>query len=168
MATCQAMGTLFVMCLGKPVEPADMFAMALFTWDPRLAIEVPEIDDEHAQLFAAADQLHAAIGQGVSKESVRAHLASLIDHSQAHFAHEEQLMIRCGYPEFQEHKAQHKYLMERILQFQRDFVPRRAALEAAMLRFLKDWLIRHIDESDRKIAAHLHSASATAATRKDG
>lgn len=138
--------------------------MALFTWNLRYAIEVPHLDAEHARLFALADRLHAAIAQGDPRESVRARLASLVKHSRDHFAHEEQLMIGCGYPEFERHRAQHEDLMARVVQFQCDFAAERAALRPEMLRFLKDWLSRHIDEYDRPVAVHLNFRRKVAAT----
>ena len=141
--------------LTKRPLPADMSAMALFTWHSHYAVGIPQVDAEHAHLFALADGLHATVAQGASKESVRAGLASLIDYTRAHFAHEEDLMMRCRYPGFRQHKAEHDRLTEKALQFQRDFQPERMARNAKMLRFLKDWLTMHIANSDRSMAEHL-------------
>jgi len=134
-----------------------MSVMALFTWHPHYTVGIPHIDDEHSHLFALADGLHASVAQGASKESVRAGLASLIDYTRAHFAHEEDLMMRCHYPFFRQHKAEHDRLTEKALQFQRDFRPERMARNAQMFRFLKEWLTVHIGNADRSMAAHLKS-----------
>jgi len=132
--------------------------MALFTWHPHYTVGIPLVDAEHAHLLALADGWHAAVAQGAPEDSIRAGLASLIDYTRAHFAHEEDLMIRCRYPDFRKHKAEHDRLTEKALQFQRAFRPERIARNAEMFRFLKDWLTLHMANSDRCMAVYLGGA----------
>jgi hemerythrin-like metal-binding protein len=134
---------------------ADKSYMALFTWQSQYTIGIPEMDAEHEQLFALADALHASLGLGASPESVRASLSRLIDQTRAHFAHEEELMVRSRYPELERHKGEHSVLTEKALAFQRSFEPARAARDAEPLRVLRDWLTRHITISDRLLGEFL-------------
>jgi len=129
--------------------------MALFSWNPHDALGVPEIDTAHVGLFVLADELHAALAQGLSLELVRNRLSALIDGTRAHFAHEEGLMLRNAYPRYQQHKAEHDDLIRQALDFQREVAAQRIAVSAGMLQFLKDWLTRHIRESDRLVADYL-------------
>ena len=131
--------------------------MALFTWHPHYAVGIPQIDAEHAHLFDLADKLHATVAQGAPKQSIQDGLASLIDHARAHFAQEEGVMIRCHYPDFRRHEAEHDQLTGAALQFQREFLAGRNVRSEQMLRFLADWLTVHIDNSDRPMAAFLGS-----------
>jgi len=137
--------------------------MALFTWHSHYAVGIPELDAQHAHLFVLADRLLTTMAQGASKDALQSCLASIIDHTRAHFAHEEELMIRCRYAEFKQHKAQHDELTESALQFQREFRAERTARNAAMLRFLQEWLTFHIQNSDRRMAEYLKAEWAEAA-----
>jgi hemerythrin len=142
---------------------ADMDAMALFTWHPRFAVGLPQVDAEHMRLFALADELHAAVAQGASKKSIQAVLATLIDQARAHFAHEERLMLQSGCPDFQEHKAEHERLTEKALGLQREFLLEQDRWNAEALRSLYQWLTSHVVSRDRTMAVYLGSGNCPAA-----
>ena len=134
--------------------------MALFTWNAQYALGNPQIDAEHKQLFALAEQLHHVMSTGAPAESVGKVLASLIDYTKTHFSHEEQLMVRHQYPEYKAHKALHDELTDKVLALQRDFAAKKVCLSIDIMRFLKDWLSHHIGNSDRKIAEFLKAHAA--------
>jgi hemerythrin len=58
------------------------------------------------------------------------------------------------YPDFAAHKAAHEELTRQVLQFQEDFrAGRVAAIGISLLQFLKTWLEKHIQETDRRYSA---------------
>ena len=142
---------------GKPPS-IRYICMALFTWRSAYATGVGEIDADHMRLFALAEGLHAALAQNSDKSDLRDRLAALIDHTRAHFAREERIMLGCDYPGLAGHRAEHEDLTGTALRIQRQFLMDRARLSAETLRSLKEWLARHIETSDRLLAEHLLSA----------
>jgi hemerythrin len=94
-----------------------------------------------------------ATGQG--KTAVGRTLDRLIQYTTVHFAHEERLMRLYDYPDAPAHKAEHEALVKQVLKFQEDFQAGRATITVQLLHFLKDWLVKHIQCSDLKMAPTL-------------
>ena len=61
-----------------------------------------------------------------------------------------------GYADYQAHKAEHDELTKQVLDFQRRFQARSAGLSMELMAFLKNWLINHIQGSDKQYAPFLH------------
>ena len=129
-----------------------MACMALFKWSPLLQLGIPEVDADHQRLFSLADELHVAVSQAAAPREIQDRLASLIDHSRAHFAREEEFMARCNYPGRATHTAEHEQLTARALHLQREFIVNGRALSSEILRSLHEWLVSHIDTADRSLS----------------
>jgi hemerythrin len=82
----------------------------------------------------------------------------LIDYTKVHFAHEEKLMAEHGYPDSPGHKAEHVALAKQVLDVQAKFKSGASAvLSMDVLNFLKEWLLKHIQGTDKKYVAHFKS-----------
>lgn len=127
----------------------------MFEWKSDYSLGHGDIDRQHQRLFALASDLHTAMTQGKGKDALSATLARLIDYTKTHFATEERLMQAHHYPEYPHHKAAHDALTARVLEFQKEFEAGRVGMTVELLQFLKDWLQKHIGETDRKVAAFL-------------
>lgn len=66
------------------------------------------IDKEHRELFKAVNDLLDACGKGEGRSSVQKTGAFLSNYVKNHFAHEEQLQVKNGYPGYTAHKAFHE------------------------------------------------------------
>src|SRR5579862_7146579 len=124
--------------------------MSLFEWKESYSIGVAEIDAQHRKLYHLADQLHAAMNAGKSSDVIAQVLAELVMYTKTHFAAEERLMQRCGYPEFAAHKATHDELTRRVVDLQQQQKSGKTMLSIETLRFLSQWLQQHIGGTDRK------------------
>ena len=93
---------------------SDSAVQPMLQWLPDYAVGVPQIDQEHQRLFALADRMHRAMLEGKGREQLDALLASLVDYAWDHFAHEERLMERIGYPELNDHRKQHADLQSEV------------------------------------------------------
>ena len=127
----------------------------MFEWKPEYSVQIPGIDAQHKQLFAAAAELHAAMSQGQGKMVLAHSLARLVDYTKAHFAAEEQFMRKYQYPAADAHKGLHDQLTAQVLDFQRRFLGGETALTVELMMFLKNWLEGHIIGCDMKYAAHI-------------
>ncbi|MCK6519793.1 hemerythrin family protein, partial [Myxococcota bacterium] len=76
-------------------------------WTPGMSVGVPELDSQHRELFTRLNRLVAAIRAGRGSADVAPVLAFLDDYTREHFADEERVMERAGYPALAEHRAQH-------------------------------------------------------------
>jgi hemerythrin len=126
--------------------------MSLFAWKDGYGIGVPEIDAQHRRLFALADELHEALNKGKGKEVLQEVLKKLVDYTQTHFASEERLMHRCGYPDILAHKAQHEEFVRKASLLEREFQAGKTMLSIEVMQFVSNWLRQHIGGSDRRFA----------------
>ncbi|NMG31687.1 bacteriohemerythrin [Aromatoleum evansii] len=135
--------------------------MNRFEWKPEYSVDDAEIDRQHAELIAIinelADQLH---GEGPSDGARRVfdHLAHYVT---THFAYEEELIARAGYPDdrIAEHQAEHNTILRQVQEFERVFESGDpAALQALMPFLYGEWLIHHICGTDKEYVPWLVAA----------
>ena len=128
-----------------------MTKMALFIWSEQLSVGLTTIDKEHRKLVNILNSLHHALSKGEGKEIVGAVLAELIQYTGTHFANEEELMRKHGYPEFEQHRGIHKTLVRNVLDFQ---IKHKAGEvnTIEVMKFVTEWLKKHIMETDKKYA----------------
>ena len=136
--------------------------MDYMAWQPALEVGFAKIDEDHRELIAALNRLHAAMDQGQDKEELAKVLNFLRDYTVDHFETEETLMIKYGYPGAPAHFAAHADLVLKVSDFISDFRAGRAALTEALLDFLETWLVGHIMGWDHELGVYLLARGAAA------
>lgn len=124
--------------------------MALMTWDDKFSVNVKEIDNQHKRLVEMLNELHSAMSVGKGKDALGKVLQSLIDYAASHFATEEKYMTKFNFPGYAQHKTEHDKFVKQVLDFQAGFNSGKLALSTEVLQFLKDWLVKHIQGTDKK------------------
>jgi len=124
----------------------------MFDWNNNYSVGITSIDAQHQNLFRLASELHGAMSAGQGKAACGRILDRLVQYTETHFAHEERLMRLNDYPELAAHKAEHDDLTKQVKQFQTDFQAGRTTITVQLLQFLKNWLERHIQGSDKRYA----------------
>ncbi len=120
-------------------------------WSDALHIGIPEIDCQHQGLVDTINTLWEAIVRQADNAEVSRILDELQRYVVSHFTAEEALMRVQGYPRFEEHREEHGAFQARIararLALKAGEVP-----ELALLHFLTEWLVKHIQVGDRDYA----------------
>jgi hemerythrin len=129
----------------------------MFVWNDSYSVNVDSIDSQHQTLFRLAGDLHRAILAGAVKASLGELLVRLVQYTETHFAYEEELMRQADYPELTAHKREHDDLARRVRDFQKDFEEGRIGTAIGLLQFLKEWLQKHLTESDHKYTPYLRA-----------
>lgn len=119
-------------------------------WTTAFSVDVPQMDDEHKRLFNIINSLHATLKGNNDKKSIMKVVNELGDYTEKHFAHEELLMEKCSYDKLDIQKEQHKMFEEKIKSMKNDLEQNGAERPFEILQFLKDWLVRHIQNEDRQ------------------
>jgi hemerythrin len=122
----------------------------MFAWKDAYCIGVPEIDAQHRRLYSLAAELHTAMNSGKGKNVLGGVLQNLINYTKSHFAAEEKLMQRCGYPDLAAHRAKHDEMTQKVLQLQHDFQAGNIMLSIEVMEYLNNWLRQHIGGTDRQ------------------
>lgn len=132
--------------------------MALLNWSKEYSVDVQSIDLQHQKLFEMLNELHDAMKEGKGGQIAPAILTRLVTYTREHFAAEEGMMKRTGYPDFVRHKAEHDKLTGEVVSLVQDFAQGKVALSMKLTNFLRDWLQSHILACDKKYSAHMYAA----------
>lgn len=130
--------------------------MRSLKWSISHAVFVPEIDDEHKEIFQAVSDLQNGLAGGAS-----ANVAMLIDRLIAsivdHFAHEERLMRAARYGSLRWHKQQHDHARTRTGRLVVRIEQGDIGAGNELVEFLTAWLRDHTRVADRMMAAFLRN-----------
>jgi hemerythrin len=130
--------------------------MALFAWNDDFNVGSKFIDDDHKKLVKLVNDFHDAMEQGRGNDVVGKVLHNLVIYTKEHFQREESEMLRIKYPKYLAHKLEHDQLISEVAQLQKSFADGRAMLTVKISKFLRDWLVSHIQQTDRLLATALH------------
>ncbi len=98
---------------------------------------------------------------GGGRSAVGKILDGLVEYTLSHFAAEEALMSRVGYPGYEQHKAEHTKLVEQVKVLKEKTRAANTALTLEVAAFLQRWLVDHICNVDKKYGPHLTAAGIT-------
>ncbi|MDH5189937.1 MAG: bacteriohemerythrin [Gammaproteobacteria bacterium] len=119
-------------------------------WSDDFSVSISEIDDQHKIIIGLINEVDEAAHASEEHEKLAHVLSELIDYTKAHFAVEESLMRIFKYPGYDEHKQKHEKLIERVIHFQDQFNRGNTLVAKELHYFLQDWLIKHIQGTDRE------------------
>lgn len=131
--------------------------MPVINWKAVYETGIVALDNEHRQLIAEINCLYEALRDKRSAEVLNDILAMLENYTVDHFAHEEKLMAAYNFPELEEHRRHHGELIEAIAELKKCATDDTGSLAAALLKLLRNWVLDHIVEVDKKYGVYLES-----------
>jgi len=131
--------------------------MSLMYWTPEIAVGSELIDDQHRSLIERVNRLVAAIEEGREEEEIAQLFEFLKEYTQDHFAAEERLMAETGYPDRENHAAEHQSFCAKIADLERRMAAEgmTAVLKRDFDEAVIDWLFEHICRIDRALGQYL-------------
>jgi hemerythrin len=121
-------------------------------WLEKLLVEGEALNSEHHALLEKLNDLLIAIRSGDRSHIVMA-CTSLAAQARAHFATEEALMRKVGYPDLESHREQHEELGRRLARL--SFLAGSGSgflSETAPVSLLEQWFVPHLTFADRRLA----------------
>ena len=106
------------------------------------------------------NNLHEAMLAGGSPAKVRPVFNELVSYTVYHFSYEEKMLEATAYPAIEEHKAVHKSLVAQVGSFSDQIADGKSSTPLKLMAFLKDWLTKHILQTDMRYSSHLTSRRA--------
>jgi hemerythrin len=131
--------------------------MALFEWDKSYELGIEEIDNQHKGLVKLINELHQSMLELRTQEIMAKTLADLLEYTIYHFEAEEELMSLISYDNITNHKLQHQKFLREITTFKNDYKAGKKSISMSLLSYLKDWLIHHIQKSDKEFSDNFHN-----------
>lgn len=126
--------------------------MPLMEWKPEYSVGVERLDQDHKQLIRMLNELNDAMHEQRGRAAIGPILAELLQYTERHFGAEEVAMKRCGYANYDAHRAQHRELTEKVRLMSHEYELGDALISVEALYFLRDWLESHILKSDQAYA----------------
>lgn len=134
-------------CEPKPLE--------FVSWKEAHACGVEIIDEQHRELFARINRLGSELMAARGPERLHAAFDALIEAVRHHFRSEERLMLMSKVPDLEAHSEQHRKLLADLKNLRPDLERRSVALT---MRYLEEWLRRHMAGADKQVAPLLRAA----------
>lgn len=123
-------------------------------WREGFKINVPQVDQEHQQLFALVKALNLASAEKTLEE--------LLNYVVTHFSNEQALMAKYGYPAFESHLKLHEAFGAEVAEFLSNGNPWSEERIQELRRFLNKWLIGHIMTHDLRFGKWLKAKKTVA------
>lgn len=129
--------------------------MPIMSWTDTYSIGIAEIDQQHKKLIDLINALHDAMTKGQAKTVLGKILGDLVSYCNGHFAIEEKLFDKYGYPDAADHKEKHQKMTSKVLALQQQFEQGKATITLDVMDFLQQWLHKHILGTDKKYSSFL-------------
>jgi hemerythrin len=118
-------------------------------WSSVHLVGIEVIDEQHAHLASLMDTLFTMLKAGADQGTARGQLNEIVRYARFHFATEEELMTTDQIDDLVPHRNAHQRLLEDIEKLD---LPDDNSGISLILRYLQEWLFRHIDGCDRQLA----------------
>lgn len=129
--------------------------MVYFDWRREMSVCYTLIDDQHRTLLALAEAVAESLFLAKGQQLPVKPLQSLIAFEREHFAFEEAIMRRSGYPETDDHLKLHYSPPVELETYCAKARARTYAMPAGSIAYHWNWLIVCINPTDRQLASWL-------------
>lgn len=146
---------LVAILVAIPFIHRKMSAKSFLEWKDEYSVGIDSIDQQHRKLVNLINQLQTAVNYSTGEEFEREALDELVNYTKTHFTFEEGLMEQNDYPDFESHRAQHKYMIQKVEAVLAEYEKDRDTAMNNALNYLSEWLINHINGTDKEYSSYL-------------
>jgi hemerythrin len=131
-------------------------------WDNSYNTGVEDIDEQHRILVNTINEASTKLDLDSSLESLEAITKDLLSYALYHFETEEEMMAEHNYKayskeEYETHMKQHRDFSAQVVAVRESIKAGKPISKDDLISFLTNWLINHINKTDKKLAAFLNS-----------
>lgn len=129
----------------------------LLQWKPEYSVGIATLDEDHKKLIDLLNRFQTAYEYQTSDAFERQALNELIDYTRYHFNREEQLMEENDYPDLESHRQEHVEMIAQVDRFVADYEEQGHKALVRVASYLREWLISHINGTDKQYGPYLNS-----------
>lgn len=127
-------------------------ALWQYRWSDDFALGDAVVDAQHRAFFEEAAALRSALASDEPKDEIVAYCAIFIANLRAHFADEERLMDRIGFPALSIHRQEHERLLERTEEVVAEIHAADCLIDCLLgVHSLMEALVEHVTNQDMRI-----------------
>jgi hemerythrin len=120
--------------------------MTRIVWNHALDTGIEDIDLQHRRLIDYINELDQARETG-DRAQVGEVIEALVDYTQTHFGHEEELMSQMGFPDLENHRKVHRLFTSKLHQTIQAYEQNQQVCDE-LISMLEHWLKHHIRHED--------------------
>jgi len=124
--------------------------MPLMEWTDDLNVGFELIDKQHRVLLDMINELYDALMEIRGQEALKKIVNRMVEYAAIHFMTEEKQMVEFGYEDYENHKIIHDSFSRKAVDLKNQLSEDGFVLSLDVLNFLRDWLVDHIQGTDRK------------------
>lgn len=125
--------------------------MSLIEWRQEYCTGIEGVDFEHEQLIRQINEVYELIENSGDRVQVIDSLGEIYGSISAHFALEEQMMLRHDYDHYPQHRADHERLLDDIRDITEEFEQSVSLDDARLKQKLADWFQLHFKTHDSRL-----------------
>ncbi len=133
----------------------DISSTELAVWKEQYRVGAPALDGQHQAIFRLIHDLQDEAAKGHGPDVLSSTLDQLVQEVRNHFRDEEAMLVKCRFPRYSSHRAEHQKLMNQILDLQAALQKGETAVTPQVVQFLADWHEQHISTSDLQYVPYL-------------
>ncbi len=122
----------------------------MIEWNDKYSVDISRIDEEHKKFIDIINEAIVTKEHSDNPEELKEVLYRVTMYAIKHFATEENYMIEFNYPEYQYHKEEHHDFSKKVIKYCERVIDGDFHFANEILEYLKQWLINHIQVTDRK------------------
>lgn len=134
--------------------------MEIIEWDPSFSVGIERLDEQHKRIIGMINGLASESRATGRSMIITEMLIRLTSFANDHFRAEEDLLEKHGYPDLGRQKEAHSAFCNRLMTFFGEPSHPSESVPKELLRFLHDWWVGHILETDMAYRPFLEARGA--------
>ena len=122
-----------------------------------MSVGVEVFDEHHKYVILMINRLIDAQNVATDSATVSDLLSRMTSYAQEHLKAEEKLMATHGYPQYEQHKAQHLAYIKKTVDFCTAAQIGVDGIPKGLLAYLRNWWEQHIQNTDKAYANFFNS-----------
>ena len=129
--------------------------MAVIKWFDSFSTGINQFDKEHKKIIELINTMYDSVRYKRERDSSLGVIEELLSYTLYHFENEERWMELHDYPDRKLHGEEHASLKNSVEQFKEALETDFENAQRELYHFLRDWLIKHIQVTDKKLGTYL-------------
>lgn len=135
-------------------------ANSTIAWDKSYEVGIEAIDEQHRILVSTLKEADEKLSGDASQAMLERITKDLLSYALYHFETEEEKMQQYDYAkaypqDYEAHMKQHRDFSAKVVQIRDDIKMNKPINKDDLIAFLTQWLINHINKTDKKLGAFL-------------
>ena len=132
-------------------------ANELVAWSDDFLVGNEKIDAQHKELVSMTNEFYGGCQMGglMAKVFFMKTIQGALHYVKTHFSTEEDILQKVSYPDFHIHKQQHENFVAAVTMQVQIFEQEDNPDPAGFVKYLMNWVLQHIAESDKKYMPYI-------------